>query len=187
MTQNCLFGGWKKIQIFPKWWCNMSIYHDRIHKKNKLKEHMIYSFLRPETLAIEQKQTTTKNIHRTETKKQKTLARALQGTQQAQGHQSSTRQPLDAVFSRIFLSSFVGNLDRSADFSKDRNFPLRDEVYIVLVTVYHFTSYLLLFFVCVFCSSNLVHLIHLSCWLWGLFAMRDLLVLTSIQQVTSFA
>lgn len=163
MTQNCLFGGWKKYKYSPNGGATCRFTMIESIKKNKLKEHMIYSFLRPETLAIEQKQTTTKNIHRTETKKQKTLARALQGTQQAQGHQSSTRQPLDAVFSRIFLSSFVGNLDRSTDFSKDRNFPLRDEVYIVLVTVYHFTSYLLLFFVCVFCSSNLAHLIHLSC------------------------
>ncbi len=35
------------------------------------------------------------------------LWRSLQGTQQAQGHQSSTGQPLDAIFSRIFVSSFA--------------------------------------------------------------------------------
>lgn len=92
-------------------------------KKNKLKEHMIYS-----VHSCDQTQKT----HRTETNNKK-LWRA---TQQAQGHQSSTRQPLDAVFSRIFLSSFVGWADLRWFFER-QVFPLRDEVFIVLVIPFY--------------------------------------------------
>lgn len=130
----------KKLQIFPKWWCNMLIYHDRIHKKTSLKNTWYIQFI----LA-------TRHVHPSNrNKKQKTLARSLQGTQQAQGHQSSTRQPLDAVFSRIFVSSFVVFPDLRWFFERQVFSTWRWSPVLVI------PFYLVLaVFLCVFCSSIL--------------------------------